>query len=333
MAMPAPPMAAPMGMNAMAAANPGVPLAESPSAYAIDCEFIKTDLKRYDGDTGNCVCSIGMVSDRLEKITVTRIQKPAAATVLDDTFVRTHSGLHRDWNEGCSLEVAQFMIREKCTQGKLLVGWELQSDLKALGFLEAAAVATDVATFPPYGGRRVPLGPMIAGAPTAVADVCDLTDVYRTTNGHKCKLSEAYKEVTGRMLEAHDAGDDAMMTMELYKHWLTAGKPAKITMNLSFFVVNVHNFQGDRAAHLWNFLRPRRADRDVVIDEDDGCKYKLKFRLEAERDAYLQQVRRAIADKADPAVNMGPSLPGESPVGSQRIDCGAFQLHLYQQVR
>jgi hypothetical protein len=300
-------------------------------AYAIDCEFITTDLPV---NNGQCVCSIGMVSDRLEKITYTRIQKPAAARVLDDTFVRTRGGLHRDWSEGCSIKVAQYMIREKCAQGKLLVGWELQSDLKALRFLEAGAVATDAVTFPPFGGRRVPLGPIFPGAPTVVADICELTDVYRTTNGNKCSLSEAYKEVFGRVLEAHDAGDDAMMTMELYRNWLSVGRPAKITMNLSFFVVNAHGFKGDRAAYLWNFLRPRRADRDVVIEKDDGInKYQLKFRQEAEGEAFLQQVRRAIADKADPAVAMGPSLPADAPEGSLSIDCGAFQLHLYQLIR
>ena len=151
----------------------------------------------------------------------------------------------------------------------------------------------------------------------------------------KASLREAYREVFGRSLAAHDAGDDALMTMELYKHWVVLGRPPLITLSrLKFFVVNAHSFipAHQRAAHLWAFLRPRSRDRDVVIERDDGAnRYQLKFRQAEEREAFLFDVRQAITEMDDSTVaSWGePVIVDTAPSGSYSIQCGAFVLHVY----
>ena len=45
------------------------------------------------------------------------------------------------------------------------------------------------------------------------------SEQFVTTNGNKCQLGEAYEYIFQRPAVAHDACDDAKMTMELYHHW------------------------------------------------------------------------------------------------------------------
>lgn len=177
------------------------------------------------------------------------------------------------------------------------------------------------------------------------ATFCELTDVYRPRGGfanpsdgkpgHKCQLVEAYRGIFGRSLVAHDAGDDAVMTMELYKHWVLANRPARVPIDLRFFVVNAHSFRPAelRAMYLWNFLRPMRAERDVVIENDSGeNRYQLKFRREEEREAYLAHVRAQIDASGDPAAVAFGTLERNDD-GSRFVSCRAFKLHLYEQDR
>ena len=102
-------------------------------------------------------------------------------------------------------------------------------------------------------GRRTAVPLLQDARGTVTAELCDLTDVYRTQGGHKASLSEVYRNVFGRSLVAHDAGDDALMTMELYKHWVGMGRPAGIVVPLSFYVVNAHSFNPPTERHslLW----------------------------------------------------------------------------------
>jgi hypothetical protein len=278
-----------------------------------------------------------MVSDKLEKITYTRIKKPPTATVLDDTFVRTRGGLNRDWNEGCSIGVMQLMIREKLYEGKVLVGWELQSDLTALGFRDAGRAAAD--------GRREGLkfGPLYAGGTEVRGDICELTDYYRTAGeGDKCRLSEAYREIFGRELQAHDAGEDAAMTMQLYNHWLSKKTPhcpfPRIPIRLSWFVVKAHRFnpQQDQKAYQFDFLRPLSLDSvKEIVNYVENRKYELRFRSEAEKDAYLQKVKRALATAHPPQTMGGPTIVVE-PYPAVTYSCGnprMFELYTYKKER
>ena len=73
-------------------------------------------------------------------------------------------------------------------------------------------------------------------------------------------------------------------------------------MPLKFHSVTAHHFRPPhrRAQLLWKFLRPERGGRQTVLEGDDGNnKYRLRFRAEAEREAFLTLVKRRIAKFRD----------------------------------
>lgn len=235
---------------------------------------------------------------------------------------------------GIHIFVANNLLKAFCEQGGLLVGWQLESDLKALGLTEAGVLAADAEGHPPYGRRMgLPIG---TPAHPVDANIVELTDVYRTAeHGAKCTLAEAYTAVFTRTMSAHDAADDAAMTMELYRYWRDAGSPDRISIAVAFHVVNAHTFAPDRRSELlWRFLRPTRRDRDVVIERDDGENvFQLKFRRLADRDAFVTELRRRVREDGPPhGVWWGQEVPGE-PQGSVQVNCGAFRIHLFEQLR
>jgi len=269
-----------------------------PTAFAIDCEMIMVE-----GPHGlperKVTVSVGIVDERLETIMYARVMKPRGSRVTDDSFVRTTGGLRPDWDRGVHISVAQELVRRFAETGAgVLVGWQLDSDLSALGFGDAAAEAADASAFAPNGRRAgLPLGQTSSGTHVS-CDIVDLTDAYRTSGGYKCMLSEAYTHAFRRAAHAaHDAAGDARMTMELYLHWRQAGRPARLPVPLKFYCVTAHHFRPPhrRAQLLWKFLKPERGGRMTVLEKDDGRKYKLKFRAEAEREAYLTLVRKRVA--------------------------------------
>ena len=274
--------------------------------------------------TSKAVVSVGVVDEQMEKILYARVKVPDDCEIEDDTFVRRQGGLKPDWRKGIELSAAQGLIHHfsRSLRG-VVVGWELQSDLSALGFTEASALAKDEENFPPYGRRtRLP----------QLCDICELTDYYRTAiNRNKCQLSEAYNFVFGRQLSAHDAGDDAQMTMELYKHWCDLGNPLHIPIPLKFYNVTVHRFDnaGHRAQCLWTFLRPVDSAGRLfkgMKERDDGTTFKLRFRQKEHQIDYVRFVAERIQGSSDPSAQV--SQPQSLSIGGLEIDCGAFKMHL-----
>ena len=123
--------------------------------------------------------SVGIVDERLETILYARVMKPRGSHVTDDSFVRTTGGLRPDWDRGVHISVAQELVRRFAeTGGGVLVGWQLDSDLSALGFSAAAAEASDASGFAPNGRRAgLPLGLTSSGS-AVHCDIVDLTDTF-----------------------------------------------------------------------------------------------------------------------------------------------------------
>ena len=317
-------------------------------AFALDCEFIQV-LEDGNNEHSKVVVSIGIVDNQLEKILYSRIRKPRNSSVLDDSFVRTRGGLNRDWNKGIGIQVTQELIRDFAIRGGILVGWELQGDLGALGFVEAQRRAKDVYNHSEgisYLGERtdLPLDVSKSSSPTnsgnsatVTATIVELTDIYRTKTGKKCQLGECYKFIFGRSMNAHNAGDDARMTMELYNYWIQSKSPPSIPItSLCWHVVNVHTFQEIRLRKniLWDILRPIRGERDYVIEEkprEGVTTYKLKFRAEEERDGYLMLVRSRVRHHMN-LRTYELSWKETDDVGDH-IDCTAFKIHVYNKER
>ena len=159
---------------------------EQQPAFALDCEFIQ--VLNAEKNVQKIVVSIGIVDDRQEKILYSRIRKPEGSTVIDDSFVRTRGGLNPDWSKGISITVAQELLRDFTGNGGILIGWQLEGDLGALGFVEAQKLAQDNADRSLGERTNLPLG--AEDGSTATASIVELTDIYRTNNGNKCQLSE-----------------------------------------------------------------------------------------------------------------------------------------------
>ena len=147
-------------------------------------------------------------------------------------------------------------------------------------------------------------------------------------------------------MNAHNAGDDAKMTMELYSFWLQKGQPDSIPIaSLRWHIVNVHSFsEQHRIEILWNILRPIRAERDVVIEdqrqrEGKAFTYKLKFRLREELEAYLMLIRGRItknemqSTKSAKGYSLSWRKVQDVSTGGKKFDCTAFKLHVYEQGR
>ena len=310
---------------------------QPPPAYALDCEFIQV-IEQGNNTPSKSVVSIGIVDNQLELILYSRIRKPKNSTVVDDSFVRTRGGLNRDWNKGIGIHVTQELIRDFVTSGGILIGWQLEGDLGALGFVEAQRRVQDNPDRTLGERTNLPLE-----GNNATATIVELTDVYRTSGGNKCQLGECYKFIFGRSMNAHNAGDDAKMTMELYNYWIKKGSPASIEVkSLCWHIVNVHSFsEQHRIEILWNILRPIRAERDVVIEdqrqrEGKAFTYKLKFRLREELEAYLMIVRtrvdQYIQSNTYPLSWTRTDLDNGKDNGYQ-VDCQSFKLHLYHYTR
>mmetsp|Transcript_39741 Transcript_39741/g.66572 ORF Transcript_39741/g.66572 Transcript_39741/m.66572 type:complete len:381 (-) Transcript_39741:194-1336(-) len=276
------------------------------SAYAIDCEMIEVYMP--DGNLQRAVVSIGVVDVSMEVILYARVRKPANSVVVNDTFVKTAGGLSADYDKGLSIFSARELIQRLVQEGAIMVGWQIDNDLKALGM-----------------DKVVP-----------AQQIVDLTTKFMTANGHKCKLIEAYRTVFRRNFAAHNAGDDAKVTMELYHYWNEAAKGKIVKIDLNFYCITWHYFKLSstglsRGDVLWQFLRPRTNDREVVLEEDDGKNaYKLKFRQKADRDAYMLLIKRRLEEN-----NIHPQGKPQRVAGGRgtEMNFGFFRSHLYEIVR
>ncbi|GAB5363267.1 hypothetical protein AAMO2058_000869000 [Amorphochlora amoebiformis] len=276
-------------------------------AYAIDCEMIEVYLQD-NNKLQQAVVSTGIVDESMEVILYARVRKPSSSIVVNDAFVRTSGGLIADYNKGLSIFSTRDVISRLVQEGAIIVGWQIDSDLRALGLEKS---------IPPE-------------------QIIDLAYKFVTTNGHRCKLAEAYRTVFRRNFLAHNAGDDAKVTMELYHYWNEAQKRQTVRVDLSFFCINWHCFKlsntgMSRGDALWKFLRPRSTDREVLIEEDDGKNaYKLKYRQKADRDAYMLLVKKRLSEhKIYP---IGKPLKVGNGKGTE-VDFGVFRSHLYRVVR
>jgi len=271
---------------------PGQPSAEQPSqrAFAVDCEFIQVRQgKGPDAREFSVTVSVGIVSEMLETILYARVRMPARCQLWDDSFARTIGNLEPDWNMGIRVDIACALVREFVDDGHILVGWQIEQDLKGLKL-------EDILT-----GKR--------------EQIVDLSEEFKTTQGNKCQLSEAYREIFGRAGTAHDACGDARMTMELY-NWWQAHNMQPTSLRLCWYYVKWHSWRPtarfaasfvsnvdgggnieEYEAFRWKVLRPERSDRSTCIEELDDPRrreYVLKFRTDSERVAYFNLVKRRL---------------------------------------
>jgi hypothetical protein len=185
-------------------------------AFAVDCEFIEVRQGKGGAErTFRVTVSIGVVSEQLETILYARVKQPQRTQVFDDSFARCAGKLEPDWALGVRLEVAQSLVRGLLDGGRsVLVGWQ----------------ASEIAQRHPVASLKC-CAPQVAGDLAGLRleelqrdpRVLDLSEHIQTASGAKCRLAEAYRAVFSRDLAAHDACDDAKMTMELFNHWRRAG--------------------------------------------------------------------------------------------------------------
>ena len=198
----------------------------------------------------------------------------------------------------------------------VLVGWQIDQDL---------------------GGLRL-------NELTNHARVLDLSQYISTQGGAKCQLGEACapeggartpgpvqmraakllvltrwgpsigadRTVFSRDAQAHDACDDAKMTMELFTHWRRAGM-APIVLPMEWHFVHWVQMQPARWEELrWDVLRPERCDRDTCREEElaeelaaaaaeggagavaGAREYRLRFRRASDRVAYFNLAKRRL---------------------------------------
>jgi len=184
----------------------------------------------------------------METLLYTRIRKPRGTIVYDDRFCRVGSGIRSDWSLGLSRKhvTATIVQLVKESSGDMhrgvLVGWDVAHDLLALGFEDAAAavksgeraglaltcalpeVSAAVLAVPQL--RRLESTNTDSTETEAVCDVVELQDFYRSSKGDlPVRLEEAFRETLQRDVRAHDAVEDARMTMELYLAWSRLGRP------------------------------------------------------------------------------------------------------------
>lgn len=261
-------LGAPMSSLAIAA-EPGSHV----RAYAVDCEFIQVRQgKGPDARAFNVTVSVGIVSEMLETILYARVKQPPRCQVWDDSFARTVGNLEPDWSIGIRVDIACALVREFIDDGHVLVGWQIEGDLRGLKLEELLDSA----------------GP---------DQIVDLSEHFKTTQGNKCQLSEAYREIFGRQGAAHDACGDARMTMELYNWWCAHNMQAA-PLHLRWHYVKWHSITADNyETFRWSVLRPERSDRSTCIEEVDDAvarEFVLKFRSEGERVAYWNLVKRRL---------------------------------------
>lgn len=215
----------------------GAPDPQLDPAYAFDCEMVTAEFPGRASAGFQCVVSVGVVDERLEKILEARIKVPAGCRVTDDSFARANSGLHPDWNKGIDRRAATSLLTRFAATG-VFVGWQLDNDLRCLGFERAADQAKDKGGWDPdtrtdssTPGQRERLslahGSRLQHCTQDTVTIFELTDYFRTTRGRKCQLVEAYQFIFGKVLDAHNAAADAQMTMELYNWWIKQGRPER----------------------------------------------------------------------------------------------------------
>ena len=348
------------------------PEPELSPAYAFDCEMIQADFPGQD--RFQCVVSVGVVDERLEKILEARIKIPPGCRVVDDSFARAQGGLHPDWNKGIERRAATSLLTRFAATG-VFVGWQLDSDLRCLGFERAADQAKDTGGWDPKSrtdsstpGQREGLslahGAQLQHCARDTVTIFELTDYFRTTNGRKCQLVEAYQYIFGKALDAHNAAADAQMTMELYNWWIKQGRPARgalgggtiqparnCAIDVKWYKVEARAFSppGERMSHLWHFIRQTTVHREMARESGKvgpgTAPFTLRFRSEPERAAYLNTLRQKIAAKAaaaggqPPGVGLrweeprgGGSGPGHA-AGEVLVRCGAFELLVSDEAR
>jgi cbb3-type cytochrome oxidase subunit 3 len=65
------------------------------------------------------------------------------------------------------------------------------------------------------------------------------------------------------------------MAMELYNYWVKVGSPTTCLLRLHYYCVNFHSFRPhDRSQVLWELLRPQRAEKSTLLENDDGKNFK-----------------------------------------------------------
>ena len=277
--------------------------AAASSIYAVDCEFINVASKRADGSvdtstTRRCVVSVGVVDREMEIILYARVRKPRDAVVVDDTFVRTIGGLSSSdggWSKGIHVITVRALLQNFMNEGGTLVGWSIKNDVEALGLH--------------LGGSE---------------KIIDLAEIFVTPKRNKCQLSEAFRHVCSRQTNAHNAGDDAKMTMELYNVWERGGRKREILVPIRWYCIQWDRFQGnaaDRYKLLWTVLRPERLDRQVVLIRDmfeisGGANdtFSMRFRSNADREGYLRKVLDRIGKAPELVLNGPPASSNEGIV-------------------
>ncbi|CAM9446423.1 unnamed protein product [Scytosiphon promiscuus] len=167
--------------------------------------------------------------------------------------------------------------------------------------------------------------------------VVEVTDLFRTMKGHKCTLTEAYTCCFDRVEKgAHNAATDARMAMELFNLWRRAGEPDQpLGVALSFFVVNFHSFKPSKTRHeiLWTVLRPEGIVG--VLEKDSGSNtYKLSFRTERGREAYLHSLERNMSSAGLQWGKAREFVPGKKGAGDGfQLSCARFKMHVFEQER
>lgn len=266
-------------------------------AYAIDCEFIQVRQgKGPEARQFPVTVSVGIVSQTLETILYARVKQPPRTQVFDDSFARVVSHLDGDWSTGIRVDVARGLVQDVLDEGCTMVGWQIDSDFKGLRLEQLMAE------------RR--------------HQIEDMSEQFMTTNGNKCQLSEAYQYIFQRPAVAHDACDDAKMTMELWHHWRRSGK-RQCFLPLQWYQVKWQcsgsSPAEDFASFRWNILRPEKSDRSTCIEEkqsdvpvpmdrrasagedfgvfglEHSCYvYQLRFRQNDERTRYFNLVKQRM---------------------------------------
>lgn len=276
-------------------------MVEKGRIYAIDCEFITVCSKLPNGahdmsSSRKCVVSVGIVDEELEVILYARVKKPANTLVLDDSFVRTVGGLSSQnggWDKGIHVNTVRSLLQNFMREGGVLVGWAIHNDVEALGVSTGSGIGDNSAA-----------SSSSSSASSKSKNIIDLAEIFLTHKRRKCQLSEAFRHVFSRQANAHNAGDDAKMTMELYKQWVRDGRKQCIVVPLKWFCVSWANFckgKDSRYRLLWTVLRPDRMDRATVsvldmFEKSRGTDdtFSMRFRTSADREAYLHRVMERI---------------------------------------
>ncbi|CAN0175982.1 unnamed protein product [Ectocarpus sp. 4 AP-2014] len=341
--------------------------------YAVDIEMVTIEGPE-DLPARRAMVSVGVVDERLETLLYGRVAVPRGCKVTDGVFARIQGGLMATWEEGIPASCASDFLRRHVEEGGVVVGWELHNDLDVLGFEKAAsqirsgereALPTERA---PIDGSRVSFktapgnGSNTSSSSTARSRavespdaaarvgrqrmrVVEVTDLFRTMNGLKCTLQEAYAHCFDRMEEgAHNAAADARMTMELFNLWRRTGEPREpLGLSLSFFLVNFHSFKPSRSRQAsLGMLRPDGDGAGGIgrgihgaLEKDSGSNtYKLKFRSREGREAYLHCLERKMS-----AAGLAWEAAPEFVCGKKgardgyQLSCGSFKMHVLERDR